>query len=100
MEAPDEQNSQEMLRNHMGSAALQEGGERNATENDFEDDGDQEGNDDDGVEANMDDVDIVPSSKPPTVPEDGTYITALNEAGVDPERIEQLRQSKFLVFDL
>ena len=39
--------------------------------------------------------DIVPSSKPPTVPEDGTYITALNEAGVDPERIEQLKQSKF-----
>lgn len=38
----------------------------------------------------MEDMDIVPNSKPPTVPEDGTYITALNEAGVDPERIEQL----------
>jgi hypothetical protein len=31
---------------------------------------------------------IVPNSKPPTVPEEGTYLTALNEAGVDPQRIE------------
>jgi hypothetical protein len=26
---------------------------------------------------------IVPKTKPPIVPEDGTYITALNEAGVN-----------------
>jgi len=31
---------------------------------------------------------IVPNLQPPAVPEDGTYITALNEAGIDPERIE------------
>ena len=37
---------------------------------------------------------LVPDSRPPQVPEDGTYITALNEAGVEPERIEQL-QSKY-----
>ena len=27
---------------------------------------------------------IIPNSHPPEVPEDGTYIDALNEAGVDP----------------
>ena len=26
---------------------------------------------------------IIPQSKPPEVPEDGTYLDALNEAGVD-----------------
>ena len=37
------------------------------------------------------DSEILPGSKPPQVPEDGTYITALNEAGVDNDRIEQLQ---------
>lgn len=41
---------------------------------------------------------IVPNSNPPTVPEDGNYITALNEAGIDPQRIEQLQQSKYFNF--
>jgi hypothetical protein len=36
---------------------------------------------------------IVPNSQPPQVPADGTYITALNEAGVDQKRIEQLQQN-------
>jgi len=36
---------------------------------------------------------IVPNSRPPTVPEDGTYITALNEAGVDPQRIQRLQEN-------
>ena len=77
----------------MGSAPLQEGGEQNATEGEAIEDGDAEPieDQDEAVEGQMDDVEIVPGSKPPTVPEDGTYITALNEAGVDPERIEQLR---------
>lgn len=39
----------------------------------------------------------MPGSKPPEVPEDGTYITALNEAGVNEDRIEQL-QSKYFFF--
>lgn len=38
---------------------------------------------------------IMPESKPPEVPQEGTYIDALNEAGINPERIEQLQQSKF-----
>ena len=38
----------------------------------------------------VDDEEIVPSSHPPQVPEDGTYIDALNEAGVDQARIDQL----------
>ena len=38
--------------------------------------------------------DIVPNSKPPVVPEGGTYITALDEAGVDQERIDALQESK------
>lgn len=42
-----------------------------------------------------DEQEIIPNSKPPTVPDEGTYIDALNEAGVDPQRIEQLQQSKF-----
>jgi len=37
---------------------------------------------------------IVPNLKPPVVPEGGTYITALDEAGVDQERIEALQESK------
>jgi len=45
--------------------------------------------DEDEDEEHIDEeVDLQPNSKPPEVPEDGTYITALNEAGVDPERIE------------
>ena len=31
---------------------------------------------------------IIPQSQPPQVPEDGTYIDALNEAGVDQDRID------------
>ena len=37
---------------------------------------------------------IVPSLRPPVVPEGGTYITALDEAGVDQERIDALQESK------
>lgn len=82
-------------------------------ENQFdEDEQDQDGEmDDDGdtwhplhtpyddQNEQIDDMDIVPNSKPPIVPEEGTYLTALNEAGVDPQRIEQLKQSKFLFCD-
>lgn len=39
------------------------------------------------------DQQIIPNSQPPEVPEDGTYIDALNEAGVDPQRIEQLQNN-------
>jgi hypothetical protein len=39
-------------------------------------------------------MDIVPNSVPPTVPEEGNYLTALNEAGVDQQRIQQLQESK------
>ena len=46
------------------------------------------------VEEQELDAEIVPNSVPPEVPQDGTYIDALNEAGVDPKRIEQLQQSK------
>ena len=37
---------------------------------------------------------IVPNSQPPEVPAEGNYIDAMNEAGIDPKRIEQLQQSK------
>jgi hypothetical protein len=40
----------------------------------------QEG--DDEIEDDDDD-EIIPNSHPPQVPDDGTYIDALNEAGVD-----------------
>lgn len=50
---------------------------------------------DEDDEAEEEEEEIIPNSKPPTVPEEGTYIDALNEAGVDPQRIEQLQQSKF-----
>ena len=36
----------------------------------------------------LDNAEIVPNSQPPEVPADGNYIDALNEAGVDPERIQ------------
>ena len=36
---------------------------------------------------------ILPNSHPPQVPDEGTYIDALNEAGVDPQRIDQLQQN-------
>ena len=36
---------------------------------------------------------IIPNSHPPQVPEEGTYIDALNEAGVDQQRIDQLQQN-------
>lgn len=39
---------------------------------------------DDEEEEMVDEQQIVPNSKPPIVPEEGTYIDALNEAGVDP----------------
>ena len=55
---------------------------------------DQFDQDEDQDEEGEQDEDIVPNSQPPTVPEEGTYIDALNEAGVDPQRIEQLQQSK------
>jgi len=58
-----------------------------------QDEEDLEMDDQDGEEQIVD-MDIVPNSKPPIVPEEGTYLTALNEAGVDPQRIEQLKQSK------
>ena len=48
----------------------------------------------DHIQNEVQDEQIVPNSKPPEVPEDGTYIDALNEAGVDQKRIEQLQQSK------
>jgi len=51
----------------------------------------------DGEDDMEEEEEIVPQSQPPMVPEDGTYITALNEAGVDPERIEQLQQSKSFI---
>lgn len=37
---------------------------------------------------------IIPNSKPPEVPE-GTYITAMEEAGVDPQRIQQMEFNIF-----
>ena len=49
-----------------------------------------EDEDDEEIDMEGEDMDIQPNSKPPEVPEDGTYITALNEAGVDQERIDQL----------
>ena len=42
----------------------------------------------------LDNAEIVPNSMPPSVPAEGTYINALNEAGVDPERIAQMQNSK------
>ena len=44
----------------------------------------------DGDEEDVDDEEIMPNSHPPQVPEDGNYIDALNEAGVDQARIDQL----------
>jgi hypothetical protein len=38
---------------------------------------------DDDEAADEEVQEIVPNLQPPTVPEGGTYITALNEAGVD-----------------
>ena len=43
----------------------------------------QEEDDDDDEEE-----EIMPNSHPPQVPEDGNYIDALNEAGVDQARID------------
>ena len=43
-------------------------------------------------------MEINPDSKPPIVPGEGTYVDALNEAGVDQERIDQLQQSKYFYF--
>ena len=42
----------------------------------------------DGDDEEVDDEEIMPNSHPPQVPEDGTYIDALNEAGVDQARID------------
>jgi hypothetical protein len=42
-----------------------------------EDDEDIDDQDDQELEQ------IIPNLKPPMVPEEGTYITALNEAGID-----------------
>ena len=46
----------------------------------------QEGDDEEVDEEE----EIMPNSHPPQVPEDGNYIDALNEAGVDQARIDQL----------
>ena len=43
-----------------------------------------------GDEEVDEEEEIMPNSHPPQVPEDGTYIDALNEAGVDQARIDQL----------
>lgn len=48
----------------------------------------------DDVQITDDHPEIVPNSQPPQVPAEGTYIDAMNEAGIDPRRIEQLQQSK------
>lgn len=65
----------------------------------------EEENDDGMIDGDMEDDEqaieeeaqqMLPNSKPPEVPEDGTYITALNEAGVDPQRIEQIQQGKYI----
>jgi hypothetical protein len=50
-----------------------------------DDEGDDEMQDEDD-----DENEIIPNSHPPQVPEDGNYIDALNEAGVDQARIDQL----------
>ena len=42
---------------------------------------------------------IVPNLKPPVVPEGGTYITALEEGGVDQERIDAFQESKYIIFN-
>lgn len=60
---------------------------------DDQDDGDDEMQDDEDQEDDEDDNEIIPNSQPPRVPEDGTYIDALNEAGVDQARIDQLQQN-------
>ena len=44
-------------------------------------DGDEEFNQ---VHATEDRPEIVPGSRPPEVPAEGTYIDAMNEAGIDP----------------
>ena len=74
---------------------------------DYDDEGDEDEDqedleeddeDEEGIEGEIDedeDEQIIPNSHPPVVPEEGTYIDALNEAGVDQERIDQLQQSKF-----
>lgn len=41
----------------------------------------------------VEEEEIMPNSHPPQVPEDGNYIDALNEAGVDQARIDQLQQN-------
>ena len=38
---------------------------------------------------------IVPQSHPPQVPEEEHYIDQMNEAGVDPSRVEQYQQGKY-----
>ena len=43
---------------------------------------------DDDEAADEEVQDIIPNLKPPVVPEGGTYITALEEAEVDQERID------------
>ena len=50
------------------------------------------------INDDMEGEQIIPNSQPPEVPQDGTYITALNEAGVDQERIQQLQESKYSLF--
>lgn len=44
---------------------------------------DADGNGEEILPEDGQDTQIIPQSKPPQVPEDGTYLDALNEAGVD-----------------
>lgn len=89
-EAPHEDDEGELMEDDEGEH-MEDDGE------DEEDGEEGEMEDDQGFDQNQQDDDedqIMPNSRPPIVPEDGTYITALNEAGVDPSRIQQLQQSK------
>lgn len=49
--------------------------------------------DEDNDEEQEDEEEIITATQPPVVPEGGSYIDALNEAGIDPMRIEQLQQN-------
>ena len=55
-----------------------------------ENDQNQQQMDEDEEEIDMEgeDMEIQPNSQPPEVPAEGTYVDALNEAGVEQERIE------------
>ena len=44
--------------------------------------------DEEEIDMEGEDMEIQPNSQPPEVPAEGTYVDALNEAGVEQERIE------------